>query len=145
MLVREILDKKDHKLIATRPEDTVETAAARLTNNNIGACPVRNENGDLVGVLSERDIVRAFAENGGRVITLRVRDLMTKDVAVCSSEDDVIDAKKLMGRRHIRHLPVVTPDGVLIAMISMRDVFECHLEQAQMEMNVLRDYAIARA
>lgn len=145
MYIRDILDKKGHKLITTRPEDTVETAASRLSNNNIGACPVRNENGVLVGVLSERDIVRAFSESGGKVLNLRVRDLMTRDVAVCSADDEVREAKEVMNRRHIRHLPVVAADGSVVAMLSMRDVMECHLEQTQMEMNVLRDYAIARA
>lgn len=145
MHIHEILDKTDRKLITARPEDTVETAASRLANNNIGACPVRDESGALVGVLSERDIVRAFAEKGGKVTLLRVRDLMTRDVAVCRPADTVREAKELMTRRHIRHLPVVDGDGGVIAMLSMRDIIECSLEQAQMEMNVLRDYAIARA
>ena len=144
MLVIDILNKDDRKLITARPEDTVETAASRLSNNNIGACPVRDEAGALVGVLSERDIVRAFAESGGKVLTLRVRDLMTRDVAVCKPTDEVRSAKETMSRRHIRHLPVIADDGSIMAMLSMRDVIECHLEQAQLEMNVLRDYAIAR-
>lgn len=145
MYIRDVLDKKEHKLITVRPEDTVETAASRLANNNIGACPVRDADGSLVGVLSERDIVRAFSESGGQVLSLRVRDLMSRDVAVCKIDDTVNDAKEIMNRRHIRHLPVLADDGRLITMMSMRDVMEVHLEQAQMEMNVLRDVAIARA
>lgn len=144
MYIRDILDKNERKLITARPEDTVETAASRLANNNIGACPVRDEHGALVGVMSERDIVRAFSESGGKVLSLRVRDLMTRDVAVCRLDDEVREAKETMTRRHIRHLPVVNDDGSVVAMISMRDVIECHLEQTQMEVNVLRDYAIAR-
>jgi CBS domain-containing protein len=145
MHISDILNKDERQLITARPEDTVETAASRLSDHNIGACPVRDESGQLVGVLSERDIVRAFATSGGKVLTLRVRDLMTRDVATCKPDDEVRAAKELMSRRHVRHLPVVADDGAVIAMLSMRDVIECHLEQAQLEMNVLRDYAIARA
>ncbi|MCB2100743.1 MAG: CBS domain-containing protein [Rhodobacterales bacterium] len=143
MNVLDILKRRDRSLVTNRPEDTVETAATLMSSHNIGALPVRDGNGRLVGVISERDIVRAFASKGGKVLTLRVQDLMTRDVVTCTPEDTVKRARQLMSQRHIRHLPVVDGD-TLCGMISSRDVMECHLEQTELEVNVLRDYAIAR-
>lgn len=142
MRVKDILAAKKGALVTNRPEDTVEAAAVLLTNNNIGALPVRDGNGDLVGVISERDIVRGFARQGGRLLQLKVKDLMTRKVVTCEPEDDVKDAMRLMSDRHIRHLPVIT-DGKISGIISSRDVMESRLEQAWMEHNVLRDVAIA--
>ncbi len=142
MRVKDILAAKKGTLVTNRPEDTVEAAAVLLTNNNIGALPVRDGNGDLVGVISERDIVRGFAKQGGRFQELKVKDLMTRKVVTCEPEDDVKDAMRLMSDRHIRHLPVIADDK-LCGIISSRDVMESRFEQARMEHNVLRDYAIA--
>ena len=143
MIVQDILKRRDRSVVTIRPEDTIETAATLMTSHNIGALPVRDGDGALVGVMSERDIVRAFAAKGGQVLTLRVRDLMTRDVVTCAPADDVKRARQLMAQRHIRHLPVVE-EGALCGMISSRDVMEGHLEETELEVNVLRDYAIAR-
>jgi len=142
MRIRDILADNKGTLVTSRPEDTVEAAAVLLSAKNIGALPVRDQNGKLVGVISERDIVRGFAQQGGRFQKLKVEDLMTRKVITCSPDDDVKDAMRLMRDRHIRHLPVVE-GGELCGIISSRDVMESRLQQAKMERNVLRDYAIA--
>jgi len=143
MNIKDILKRRDRGLVSNRPEDTIEAAAMLLASHNIGALPVRDESGDLVGVISERDIVRGFAERGGKVSALRVRDLMTRDVVTCAPEDDVKDARRKMKMRYIRHLPVVEA-GRLCGMISSRDVMESRLEETKLERDVVRAYAIAR-
>ena len=143
MLVKDILGRKGVKLVTTRPKNTVEAAAALLVSNNIGALPVRDDTGKLVGVISERDVVHAFARDGGKVLSLLVEDLMTHDVVVCAPDDTVKEAMRRMARCHIRHLPVVD-DGGLCGIISQRDVMEFRLEETEMERNVLRDYAMTR-
>jgi CBS domain-containing protein len=142
MLVKDILENTGRALITNRPEDTIEAAAMLLSTNNIGALAVRDADGALVGVISERDIVRAFAEHGGRVQALRVRDLMTRDVVTCAPTDTVKDAMGRMNQRHIRHLPVVQ-DGDLRGMISSRDLMASRLDETRLERDVLRDVAIA--
>lgn len=140
MNVREILDAKGAKLVTVRPEDTAEAAAMLIASNNIGALPVRDAEGDLVGVLSERDIVRGFAERGGKVLEMRVSDLMTADVATCTPDDTVKSALETMKRRHIRHLPVL--DDGLVAMLSARDLMDNRLAQKEMEVDILRERAM---
>ena len=143
MTIQTIVDQKGTRLVTIRPEDTIETAAMLLTSNNIGAVPVRDANGAMVGVISERDLVRGYADKGAAVMSLTVQDLMTKDVASIQPGDTVKAAMEIMSKRHIRHLPVLDTEGELIGMISQRDVMETRLEQTAMEADELRAYAIA--
>ncbi len=141
MAVKGLLSNREGKIFYVRPEDTIETAAALLTSNNIGALPVRSTDGKLVGILSERDIVRGFGHEGERIKSHRTRDLMTKDVATCTPESSVDQVLEIMSRRHIRHLPVLE-NGRVVGMISLRDVMEAMLQKTELERNVLRDLAI---
>jgi CBS domain-containing protein len=144
MSVKRILEAKKIKLISCRPRDTIETVAEILTVNKIGALPVRDSEGKLIGIISERDIVRGFAEKGRAIGNQRVENLMTRDVAVCKPTDTLKTVMATMSRRHIRHLPVVE-NATLIGIISQRDVMAVRLEEAELETNVLRDRVIAQA
>ena len=138
MTVESIL--KDHKgnLTTCRPEDTIDTIAVILTSKKIGALPVRDGERKLVGIISERDIVRGLSEKGAPAIDLKVKDLMSSDVATCKPADSIKDVIEIMERRHIRHLPVVK-DGELLDILSQRDVMKSRLELTELETNVLRD------
>jgi CBS domain-containing protein len=144
MSVKRILEAKKIKLISCRPRDTIETVAEILTVNKIGALPVRDGEGKLIGIVSERDIVRGFAEKGRAIGDSRVENLMTRDVAVCRPTDTLKTVMATMSRRHIRHLPVVE-NGALIGIISQRDVMAIRLEEAELETNVLRDRVLTQA
>lgn len=143
MSVREILSKTNYRLVTIRPEDTIETAAQMLTINNIGAIPVREASGKMVGMLSERDLVRGYASKGGAIMTAVVKDLMSPNVISCKAQESVNDAMTKMSQRHIRHLPVVVDNGELLGMISIRDVMGFLLEESKIETDELRAYAIA--
>jgi len=140
MIVKDILPGGDRDLVTIRPEDTAEMAAAMLTSNNIGAIPVRDQAGHLVGIISERDIVRNFSAKGIGIHAATVADLMTRNVATCGLTDNVKDVMRTMSRRHIRHLPVLE-DGKLSAMVSLRDVMKAVLEETELERNMLWDIA----
>lgn len=143
MSIGHLLEVKGSRTTITcRPEDTVETAAALLHTNKVGALPVRDGDGRLVGMLSERDIVRGVAESGARVMDLRVRDLMTRTLVTCGPEESLKSAMEKMHRKHVRHLPIVS-GGSLVGIISQRDVLHAVLDQTQTEANVLRDFLIA--
>ena len=100
---------------------------------------VGGPDGALLGILSERDIVRAMPEHGPDIFKLTVEQLMTRDVVTCSSDDRVNDLMKKMTAGRFRHLPVVD-DGSLTGIISIGDVVKSRLEELEAEASQLRDY-----
>ena len=76
-----------------------------LSSLNIGALPVCDAHGTLVGIISERDVVRPFAKDGARLADLHVRDLMTREVVTCANDQTMLEAEKLMHKHRVRHIP----------------------------------------
>jgi CBS domain-containing protein len=142
MKVREYLATLKRVIITCRPEDTIETAATLLATNHIGAMPVRDAAGRIVGMFSERDIIRAFSQRGGDVGLMLVGDLMSRRLIACAPDDLMVTARKLMKVNRIRHLPVME-DGHLVGLLSISDALEAILQETDMEVHVLRDHAIA--
>lgn len=142
MTVGKILEKLAQQLATCRPEDTVQTVATLLTMKGIGALPVCDEQGVMVGIISERDLVAAFAHSGGQSSILRVRDIMTQDVISCSPDDVPAHARLLLQKHRFRHLPVVQDDNV-VGILSIRDLLETRLEETELEVSVLKDSVIA--
>ena len=142
MNVKEYLATIKRVIITCRPEDTMETAATLLATNHIGAMPVRDANGRIVGMFSERDIIRAFSQRGKEVQRLLVGDLMSKTLIVCAPEDAMVTARRLMKANRIRHL-LVMEGGHLVGLLSVSDVLEVILQDTDMEVHVLRDHVIA--
>jgi len=142
MKVKDYLATIKRVIITCRPEDTMETAATLLATNHIGAMPVRDANGRTVGMFSERDIIRAFSQRGREVQRLLVGDLMSRTLIVCTPEDTMVTARRLMKANRIRHLLVM--EGIhLVGLLSISDVLEVILQDTDMEVHVLRDHVIA--
>ena len=142
MTIASILHGKPHRLISVAPEQTIQQATEVLARERIGALLVLKPNGDIAGIISERDIVRSVGTTGGEILSRPVAELMTKDVTCCSPDDTVDDAMALMTARRFRHLPV-RQGGKIIAMISIGDVVKQKVEDAEAESQSLREY-IAR-
>jgi CBS domain-containing protein len=142
MKVKDYLATIKRVIITCRPEDTMETAATLLATNHIGAMPVRDANGRIVGMFSERDIIKAFSQRGREVQRLLVGDLMSRTLIVCTPEDTMVTARKSMKANRIRHL-LVMEDGHLVGLLSISDVLEVILQDTDMEVHVLRDHVIA--
>ena len=143
MHVSDILSTKDGAVLSVRDTDSIAVACRSLTENRIGALVVLDAASKVVGILSERDIVRGLSEQREKVLTLQVKDLMTGRIYVCKPQDLIKDVMGWMTDRRIRHLPVVQ-DGALIGIVSIGDVVKHRLTEVQTEANVLRDIAIAR-
>ncbi len=142
MKVSDALQSNRQVLATCIPEESIVAFAGRLTSLNIGAMPVVDAHGALVGIISERDIVRAFVKEGARLVERRVRDFMSRDVVTCGPETTMSNAEKLMNKHRIRHLPVV--DGAkVVGMISIRDVMVWRLQDSRHEVDVLREAMIA--
>jgi len=142
MRVSDVLKSNRQSLATCIPEESITSICTRLSALNIGAFPVCDARGALVGIISERDIVRAFAKDGARLADMHVKDLMTRDVATCPKDMTMVEAEKLMHKHRIRHLPVM--DGAKLAgMLSIRDVMVWRSQESRDEANVLRDAMIA--
>lgn len=103
------------------PDMTIRDAARRMRAENIGALPV-SENGRLVGMVTDRDIVvRAVAEDGGNGTTI-VRDVMSAGVCTCFESDDLDQAAMVMARHQVRRLPVINSEQQLVGVIALADL-----------------------
>ena len=121
MLVSDMLKSNQQVLATCIPDELIASICKRLSLLNVGAFPVCDAHGALVGVISERDVVRAFAKDGAALVERHVRDLMTREVVTCAHDQTMLEAEKLMHKHRIRHVPVM--DGAkLVGMLSIRDI-----------------------
>jgi signal transduction histidine kinase len=130
MYVEEILTRKQGGLATVWPDCAVGEAVTILAANNIGTVLVTDADEGLIGILSERDVIRALSKRADSPLDLSVGDLMTKSVITCTPTDTVDRALSLMGMHHIRHLPVVS-DGKIVGLLSIRDVLEFRLQMIE--------------
>ncbi len=142
MTIASIIHGKPHRLITVAPDESLQQAAEVLTRERIGALLVLKPNGDVAGILSERDIVKAVGVKGADVLARPVAELMTKEVTCCAPEDTVDEAMAIMTERRFRHLPV-RHGGRIVGILSIGDVVKMKVEEAEAESQSLREY-IAR-
>jgi CBS domain-containing protein len=139
MSVAAILQGKPERLIGLPDSKSLADAASLLSQEKIGALVVRNTGGEMIGILSERDIVRAVARDGAGVLDKPVSTIMTRDVICCTPTDSVAEVMGMMTARRFRHLPV-KHNGKLIGMVSIGDVVKARVEEAEGEAAQLREY-----
>ena len=139
MTVSGILGHKGHRVVTVPSDLSVAAAAATLAREGIGAVAVRDGDGPVLGILSERDIVRSIAGHGAAALDLKVRDLMTREVLFCAPGDSIDEVMALMTERRIRHLPV-QQEGRLVGIVSIGDVVKHRIEQTEREAQALRQY-----
>jgi len=137
MKVDTILRRKGKVVFKTRSEMSVQCAVDRLRMQDIAALVVV-ENEEMVGLISEREIVRALSSHGEELLSKQVRDVMTMDIVTCTPDDDLRHVMALMTQRRVRHLPVVR-NGRLEGIISIGDIIKHRLAELELETNVLRD------
>jgi CBS domain-containing protein len=118
---------------------TLLEVANKLVAKRIGAIVVIGARGEVVGIVSERDIIRSLAANGAACLTRPVDETMTKQVVTCQETDTLNELMAMMTARRFRHLPVVT-DGALVGIVSIGDVVKHHVAEVEMEATAMRDY-----
>jgi len=141
MKVKELLAAKGRPVVTIGPNDSIRLAIGRLVENNIGALPVCDSGGIIVGILTERDILQECSriKTSSDLDSTRVKDVMSRDVVIGVPEDDLDYAVSIMAQKGIRHLPIL--DGSRLAgMVSMRDVVELQLEESKAQVRYLADY-----
>ena len=122
--------------ITVQHDETLRSVATTLKNNKIGAVPVLDGSGALVGILSERDLVQSLPQKID-LDTHLAADLMTTDLIVTSPEVSSSDLMKLMTDHKIRHIPIISEDG-LLGIVSIGDVVKRLLEKLEQETEQLR-------
>ena len=142
MKVADILSAKGSKVMTVRPTDTIVTLAHRLKLERVGAMIVSRDGKTIDGIISERDVTHGLATHGAELSALLVSNLMTREVVTCSPDDSIAEIARIMTRHRVRHIPV-QEKGALVGVVSVGDVVKHRLDEMEMEVNVMRDYAIA--
>lgn len=143
MQVREILEKKGREVATISQVRTVSDAVALLRERGIGALIVTGMTAPLVGIFSERDVVRAIATNGTDALAMTVADFMSTAVTTCHEATTIDSLMALMTEKRIRHVPVVE-NGALSGMVSIGDVVKWRVDELEHEKRELIDYVTAR-
>jgi CBS domain-containing protein len=130
--VATILEEKGSDVYAVGPTETIADVIALLRDHRIGAVLVRGADGGLLGILSERDIVRRIADDGAHTLTLPASDLMTADPVTCTPGERLLEMMHRMTEGRFRHLPVVEHDK-LAGVITIGDVVKHRLMELEYE------------
>ena len=142
MLVSHILKDKGDMVFTVGPAESVAAGAALLDSRRVGAMVVIADDHSVVGIVSERDIVRLLARHGARALTMTISDCMTQDVIVAALDDTVDSLLTRMTDRRIRHLPVLR-DGRLAGIVSIGDLVKRKISEAEAEASGLKAYIAA--
>ncbi len=139
MQVRDVLRAKSGRVISIAPEATVCQAIERLVQNNIGSLPVVDDEGHVVGIFSERDVLRGLHNRGEGFGKVHVSEVMTRDPVTCGVDDDVDDVMGQMSERRIAKVPVLC-DSRLVGIVSVGDVVKVLYERVHSENQHLMTY-----
>lgn len=139
MTVRKILNLKGSDVVTISPEQKLHDAIAMLTKYRIGALIVTGRNGEVAGILSERDIVHLLSNTDNNRFDNTVASAMTTAVKSCKPDDTIQHLMQVMTAGRFRHMPVIE-DGKLIGVISIGDVVKLRLEEMEQESEQLKQY-----
>ena len=139
MTVKAILESKGHDVFTLGPNEKLSEAIRMLAEHRIGALVITNGDRKIVGILSERDIVRVVAKEGAAALDIAVRSAMTPKVKICNENHTVNEVMEIMTRGRFRHLPV-EKDGMLDGIVSIGDVVKRRIEDVEREAEEIRAY-----
>jgi CBS domain-containing protein len=140
LTIQTLLALKGATVCTIEPTATIACAAKALSDHDIGALVVTDGEGAIVGIISERDIVRVISARGRAALDTPVTEVMTRKVITCGRHDKVDDMMVRMTEGKLRHLPVVE-EGRLIGVVSIRDVVKSRLREMEQDSTALREYA----
>jgi CBS domain-containing protein len=142
LLVSHILKDKGDMVFTVGPAESVAAGAALLDSRRVGAMVVVADDHSVVGIVSERDIIRLLAQHGATALDMNIADCMTRDVIVATPNDTVDSLLTRMTDRRVRHLPVLH-DGRLTGIVSIGDLVKRKISEAEAEASGLKAYIAA--
>jgi CBS domain-containing protein len=143
MLISQILRTKGPGVVVVSPEASIRSAIAEMVRRRVGALVVVDEDQQLMGVLSEREIIQTLDREGPDLMATVVRAVMRTDVPVATQEDTVRSVMEVMTAARARHVPVVAY-GRPIGIVSIGDIVKSRLDETIQENTVLQDIARVR-
>ncbi len=143
MILQDVLRAKGSTVYAIRAEATLQAALNEMLAHNVGSLLVEQQGASREempeGIITERDVLGACAAGGEALASMRVGDVMTRELIFAAPEDDVAKTMSLMTRNRFRHVPVLS-EGRVAGMVSMRDLVKAQLDQLALENRLMRDY-----
>jgi CBS domain-containing protein len=139
MKVRDILEEKGKEVATTGVEQTLLQVVRELVEKNIGSLLVLDEKGGIVGIITERDVLRQCHEHPGSFEDMKVKDAMTTKLIVASVDDELDYVENIMIENRVRHLPVIA-DQKLAGIISIGDIVNQLRGECRVENRYLKDY-----
>ena len=142
MTLKDLIEKKDHTIISAKGSDTTLDAIRTMCDSRVGSLLVYADNGDLLGIVTERDILRFCADNAGRLDSTPLEEVATRDLVVMTPDSSIDQAMSLMTERRFRHLPIMEGSEV-VCLVSIGDLVKAKLKDVSVEVKYLRDYISA--
>jgi CBS domain-containing protein len=140
--VSAILSNKGHEIVSIEPNASLAAAVALLAEKRIGAVLILGADRRVVGILSERDIVRALAERGSAALGEPVSQTMTRKVSTCIESETVASIMERMTEGKFRHFPVID-QGRVVGLVSIGDVVKFRLQQMESDTAAMHDYILS--
>ena len=144
MMVAAILKHKGNEVVSVHPTATNSDVAHLLSEKRIGAVVVRVGENPLLGVVSERDIIRALADHGAHALNMTAEQIMTRTLKTATPATTVIEAMEMMTEGRFRHLPVLE-GGQMIGIVSIGDVVKARIMEQEYEVDSLKAYVAGTA
>jgi CBS domain-containing protein len=141
MNIGQILKAKGRAVATARPDTSLLDIAAKLWQKKIGAIVIVGDGGEVVGIVSERDIIRRLGERGPEVLKDPVSQSMTANVISCQETSTLDELMEIMTQGRFRHVPVIE-DGALVGIVSIGDVVKNHIAEVEMEVTAMRGYFV---
>ena len=134
MRIADVPGATTRSVVTIEPSDTIADAVYVLKEYSIGAVVVSGDDKKILGIISERDVVRHLALEQEGTLRVKVEDLMTENVKTCRLDDEVEAAMTVMADGHFRHMPIVTADDELCGIVSLGDLAGARLDHLEAEL-----------
>jgi CBS domain-containing protein len=139
MNIAQILKSKGRAVATARPDATLGEIISKLAQKRIGAIVIVGDNGEVAGILSERDVIRRLGERGAEALQEPASQIMTAAVITCQESSTLDELMELMTQGRFRHVPVIE-DGALVGIVSIGDIVKNHIAEVEMEVTAMRGY-----
>ena len=139
MNIAQILKAKGRAVATARPDAMLSDIIDKLAQKKIGAIVIVGDSGEVVGIVSERDLIRQLAERGAAALKEPVSKTMTSAVVSCQETSTLDEMMEMMTQGRFRHVPVIE-DGSLVGIVSIGDIVKHHVAEVEMEVTAMREY-----